>query len=137
VQPLFAFGHGLSYSDFGYSDLSLIEVDSATGALFEAIFTVTNEGKRAGMAVPQLYVSDPEASVPRAPKELKGFAKIDLQPGESRRVTLPLDARTFAFYDAEAGEWRAERGKYEISVGESSVMIVLEGSVSLERTITQ
>jgi beta-glucosidase len=137
VQPLFPFGHGLSYSDFGYSDLSISEVDPSPGTLFEVSFTVTNEGERAGSAVPQLYVSDPEAGVPRPPKELKGFAKIELQPGESRRVTLPLDARAFAFYDAEAGKWTAEQGEYEISVGESSARIALTGSLGLGRAITR
>jgi beta-glucosidase len=97
---------------------------------------VTNASARRGSAIPQLYVADPKSSVPRPPKKLKGFAKISLAPGESKQVTLPLDARAFSLYDTKNKQWRAEAGRFDVLVGESSAVITLKGSLTLPRTVT-
>ena len=103
--------------------------------LYEASFTVKNSGAREGAAVPQLYIGTAKAHVPRPKKELKGFAKFSLQPGESRRVTLPLDMRSFAYYDVASKRWRAEAGTYQVLIGESTEQIALKGTVTLSRSI--
>jgi beta-glucosidase len=130
VEPLFPFGYGLSYTSFKLADL---EVERLPGReiRYEVSFSVANTGKRPGAAVPQVYVADPHSPVPRPPKELKGFSKILLQPGESRKVTIPLDARAFSYYDVQAKKWRAHAGDYGILVGSSSRQIELEGTARL------
>jgi beta-glucosidase len=133
-DPQFPFGHGLSYTTFGYGDFEL-KPSSSAAALYDVSFTVKNTGERTGAAVPQLYVAAAKSSVPRPPKELKGFAKVLLQPGESQKVLLPLDMRSFAYYDAASRRWRAEAGDYQILVAESTQQIVLKGSVRLARTM--
>ncbi len=134
VKPQFPFGHGLSYTTFRYGDLA-IRPTNADGASCEVSFTVTNTGTRAGAVVPQLYVGDPKSTVPRPPKELKGFTKVRLEPGESRKVTLALHMRSLAFYDAAAGQWRAEAGAFQILIGDSSEQIALKGEFELARSI--
>ena len=101
--------------------------------LFDVSFEVTNTGDRAGAAVPQIYISDDHARVPRPLKELKGFAKIMLKPGESRSVTIPLDRRAFAYYDAKAKQWRADAGAFGVLVGHSSERIELTHEAPGER----
>lgn len=135
TKPQFAFGHGLSYTTFKFDDLTVTPATEA-GKLCNVSFVVTNNGSRAGAAVSQLYIGDPQASVPRPAKELKGFAKISLQPGESRNVTIPLDARSFAFYDVVKKQWRAEAGTFQIMVGSSSDDIALRGEWNLPRDVT-
>jgi beta-glucosidase len=135
VSPQFPFGHGLSYTTFRLSDLSVQRRASSSETLFDVSFTVTNTGDRAGAVVPQLYVAPPRARVPRPPKELKGFTKIHLEPGESRVVTLPLDGRAFAYFDAKARRWRADAGTFGILVGTSSADIELRGKAKLDRTL--
>lgn len=132
VAPSFAFGHGLSYTTFAYQNL---KITPRAEAQYDVEFTVTNTGKRAGATVPQVYVSDPQSSVARPPKELKGFAKVTLQPGESRTVTIPLDARAFAYYDVTKKKWRAEAGAFGILVGSSSAQVELQQEVKLGRTL--
>jgi beta-glucosidase len=134
IQPQFPFGHGLSYTSFGYSDLTIAPSTEA-GRLYDVSFTVKNTGSRAGAAVTQLYVADPKSDVPRPPKELKGFAKVQLRPGESQRVTLPLDARSLAFYDVAAKAWRAQAGDFRVHVGDSTQSIALTGELKLPRSI--
>ncbi len=92
-------------------------------------FDVTNTGQRAGADVAQVYVADSHSDVARPPKELKGFVKVHLKPGETRRVTLDLDRRSFAYYDVETGGWRVTPGKFEVLVGRSSADIVLRGKL--------
>jgi beta-glucosidase len=132
VEPLYAFGHGLSYTTFAYQNL---KITPRAEAQYDVEFTVTNTGKRAGATVPQVYVSDLKSSVARPPKELKGFTKVTLQPGESRTVTIPLDARALAYYDVTRKKWRAEAGAFGILVGSSSAKVELQQEVKLARTL--
>jgi beta-glucosidase len=138
TAPLFPFGHGLSYTTFRYANLVVAPVagTSGSGARWEVSFDVSNTGARAGAAVPQVYIAGPAASVPRPPKELKGFTKISLQPGETRRVSVPLDVRSLAYYDVNGRQWRAEAGRYTVLVGSSSADVTLTGTLTLARAAT-
>jgi beta-glucosidase len=135
TRPLYPFGYGLSYTMFTYTGLSIRPAGgTAQGARYEVAFDVRNTGAHAGAEVAQVYVGEPHARVPRPAKELKGFAKIYLRPGETRRVTIPLDGRAFAYYDTATKQWRAEAGVYDISVGRSSAQIELRGQLNLPAT---
>ena len=127
IEPWFPFGHGLSYTTF---ELSGIQVKEVAGA-YQVSCTVKNTGNRAGAEVVQIYVAPPKSSVPRPPKELKGFAKVSLQPGERRKVDIRLRPSALAFYDVTAKKWKAEPGDYEIQVGVSSRDIRLHANVRL------
>jgi beta-glucosidase len=130
VEPRYAFGHGLSYTRFEYSNLELparVNPDLSMSVKL----AVKNTGSRAGAEVVQLYVRDVESSVPRPLRELKAFAKVTLEPGETKNVELPLAARSFQFYDAEAHTWKAEPGTFEISVGSSSRDLRLNGKTEI------
>ena len=131
VTPLFPFGHGLSYTSFAYSDLKVAKKVNA-GQPVEVSLVVTNTGKVAGKEVVQLYVSDAKSSLPRPPKELKGFAKVDLKPGEVGTVTFSLDERALAFYDPHKKKWVAEQGVFEVLVGSSSRDIRLKAKFELK-----
>jgi beta-glucosidase len=135
IKPQFPFGFGLSYTSFEYRDLQVRKASTAND-LYEAVFSVKNVGSRAGAVVPQLYVSAPKSSVPRPKKELKGFTKLMLRPGESREVVLPLDARSFAYFDVAGKRWRADPGKYRVLIGDSTEQITLSGVVQLDTAIT-
>jgi beta-glucosidase len=127
LEPLFPFGHGLSYTLFEYSDLR-VEVRGEGEDLAVGVrFTLRNAGQRAGAEVAQLYVADIEASVPRPPRELKGFARLRLEPGEQRVVELELGWRDLAFFDEAAGRWTVEPGEFEVQVGASSRDLRLGG----------
>jgi beta-glucosidase len=133
TKPLFAFGDGLSYTTFGYGKLS---VSPPAGDLNEPVavsFDVKNTGHREGAEVAELYVGESHPSVPRPVKELKGFAKVKLKPGETKRVTLRLDRRAFSFYDVKKGDWTAEAGEFTILVGGSSDNIQLRDKFTLTR----
>jgi beta-glucosidase len=131
VKPLFPFGFGLSYTQFEYSHLQVEPAEKGGKALAKVSFEIKNTGSREGAEIAELYVGDTHASVPRPPKELKGFAKINLRPGESKLVTLTLDRRAFSFYDARKHDWNAEPGDFGIFVGNSSADIRLRGSFRL------
>ncbi|MEJ2401529.1 MAG: glycoside hydrolase family 3 C-terminal domain-containing protein [Xanthomonadales bacterium] len=118
ITPLFPFGHGLSYTTFEYSDLEIATPDAGDAVAIVAV-TVTNTGKRAGAEAVQLYLGDVEASVERPAKELRGFAKVFLQPGESRRVEMPLSRRDLSFWDVENSGWKAEPGAFQVMLGAS------------------
>ncbi|HZB45346.1 MAG TPA: fibronectin type III-like domain-contianing protein, partial [Pyrinomonadaceae bacterium] len=130
VQPLFPFGHGLSYTTFRYGNLAVRRAATG-GPSFEVSFDVTNTGKREGADVAQVYVGDTHAKVPRPAKELKGFAKVSLRPGETKRVSVRLDRRALSYYDAEGRRWRADPGDFDVLVGRSSAQIELRGKLSL------
>lgn len=119
VEPLFPFGFGLSYTTFAYSSLDA-PTEAIAGDPIEASITVRNSGDRAGKEVVQLYVRDVESSLVRPPKELKAFAKVALEPGESTVVRFTLDHRAFSFYDPQREAWVVEPGEFELLVGASS-----------------
>jgi beta-glucosidase len=132
LAPLFPFGHGLSYTTFEYSGLVVTAGGDAAGdAQVQVSLKVHNTGTKAGAEVVQLYVSDPASSLPRPPKELKGFARVDLQPGERKLVSFTLDRRAFAFYDVLKKDWVVEPGVFGILVGASSRDIRLSAEVTL------
>ena len=124
IAPLFAFGHGLSYTTFEYGDLEISPQQTRDGNV-EVSFSLTNTGDRAGAEVAQVYVADGHADVPRPPKELKGFARVTLAPGETRRITVELDRRSFAYYDVDRSDWAVAPGVFDILVGRSSEVIEL------------
>ena len=131
TKPLFPFGYGLSYTIFEYGNLS---VTPRSGNLNEPVsisFDVKNTGHREAAEVAELYVGDSHASIPRPVKELKAFAKINVKPGETRRVTLTLKSRAFSFYDIQKKDWSAEPGDFTILVGGSSDKIQLQGKFTL------
>ena len=120
IKPLFPFGHGLSYTTFAYGKPS---ADKKTMTADDAIsFTVNvkNTGTREGQEVVQLYISDKKSSLPRPVKELKGFQKVKLAPGEEKAVTLTIDKKALSFFDDAKHEWVAEPGKFEAVIGSSS-----------------
>ncbi|HEX8834063.1 MAG TPA: glycoside hydrolase family 3 C-terminal domain-containing protein, partial [Abditibacteriaceae bacterium] len=131
IDPLFAFGHGLSYTQFEYSHLRLTGQNESSEALLTVEFDVTNVGAREGGEVAQVYVHDVQSSLPRPLQELKAFQKVFLQPGEKRTVRLTLDYRAFAFYNPEQRGWLAEAGDFTIRVGSSSRDIRLSDTFSL------
>ena len=120
-QPLFPFGYGLSYTTFTMHDAAV--VDATPGAV-KVNVSVTNTGSRAGAEVVQLYVQDVKSSVARPLKELKAFQKVFLQPGETKVVTLTLNDRAFQFYDVATSDWRAEPGRFNFLIGNSSKNIL-------------
>ena len=126
---LFPFGHGLSYAEFEYSDLK-IEKKGETD--YEVSFTVKNVSNVDGKEISQLYIRDPFSSVVRPEKELKGFTKTALKAGESKRITLALNARSFAFYSTSFDTWYVENGEFEILVGASSRDIRLSETIEID-----
>jgi beta-glucosidase len=129
--PLFPFGFGLTYTRFAYSDLQAPQ-SARAGEAVEVSFVVANVGERAGKETAQLYVRPRGPSRPRPVKELKGFAKIALGPGESGRVVIALNERAFSFYDPERAAWIAEPGAYDLLIGASAADIELQATVRLE-----
>lgn len=136
TDPLFPFGYGLSYTTYKFDDLVIKPAGSAESPRFEVTFTITNTGSRTGAAVGQVYVGEEAPTLSRPAKELKGFAKVELQPGEKRSATVTLDMRAFAYFDAAAHVWRANAGKYHVLVGDSSANIELRGNIHLEQMLT-
>lgn len=121
TKPLFPFGFGLSYTTFRYSNLHVVAAPAAgpRAPFYTVSFELTNTGRRAGADVPQIYVTPASSSVQRPKRELKGFQRVELSPGETRRVSVPLDARSFAYYDVRERVWRVEPGKYGIELARS------------------
>jgi len=127
VKPLYPFGYGLSYTTFKFSKLAV----SGDGAKATVSFDVTNTGKRTGAEVAEVYVADDHAKVARPTKELKGFEKVTLAPGETKHVSISLDERAFAYYDVDAKKWTIAPGKFGILVGDSSENLELKGAVDV------
>ena len=135
MPVLFPFGFGLSYTTFACSNLRLSGAKITDQETLTATVTVTNTGSRAGKTVVQLYVGDRESTVLRPIRELKGFEKVELQPGESRDVTFTLDKRAFAYWNAAIHDWHVETGAFTIEVGQSSRDIEVSGEVTVESTV--
>jgi beta-glucosidase len=133
AKPLFPFGYGLSYTTFAYRNLSVntSKNDDPSSWHVQVQFDLTNTGKREGAEVAQVYIGNKDSSVPRPVKELKGFAKVSLRPGETRRVTVTLDRRAFSYYDVAGKQWRADPGQYQVYVGRSAAAIELAGTFNL------
>jgi beta-glucosidase len=126
IPVRFPFGHGLSYTTFEYKDLQL---EKSGDHSVRCSFTLVNTGKFKGAEVAQIYVSDPQCSVPRPPQELKGFKKIRLAAGEKKRVEIELGAEAFRFWHPEKKAWTIEPGEFEIRVGASSGDIRMKQSI--------
>ena len=137
TKPAFPFGHGLSYTTFSFSHLVIANQSTSSSAEYLVSFDIRNTGKRAGAGVAQVYVSDTGASVPRPPKELKGFVKVNLKPGESQHLTVSLDTRSLAYFDTDNSVWKAPAGIYKILVGTSSAEIDLSSELKLDKTVTE
>jgi len=129
-HPLFPFGFGLSYTTFSFSNLQAPS-SAASGSTVPVSFDVTNTGSVAGAEVAQLYVSDPSAKVDRPERELKGFQKVRLAPGETQHITLTLDARAFSYWDEAAHKWTIDPGKFVIRLGDSSENTPLSADMGL------
>jgi len=131
IEPRFAFGHGLGYTKFEYDSMSLAADGLADGEPLEVRVTLHNSGPRPGKEVVQVYVADLESSLPRPPKELRGFAVVRLAPGQAVDLVLTLEDRDLAYWDPERGSWRMEPGRFEIQVGRSSRDIRLRQTFEL------
>ena len=129
-EPLYPFGFGLSYTTFEYSDLALSSNVMTPGNTVNAQFTLTNTGDRAGFEVAQLYVEPVNPQVDRPKKELKGFTKVYLEPGESRTVSIPLDSRSLAHYVDETASWDVDAGAFNIRVGADSAHLPLQHTLT-------
>ncbi len=129
-KPLYPFGYGLSYTTFGYSDLKLSSNVMAPGSTVEVSFTLTNTGDKAGFEVAQLYVQPVKPAVDRPKKELKGFTKVYLKPGESKTVSIPIDARSLAYYVDKTASWDVDAGKFKILVGADSQNLPLNHTLT-------
>lgn len=130
MRPAFPFGFGLSYTTYEYRSLRLSAEEIPADGSLTVEAEVSNTGRRAGEEVVQLYVGYPASAVDRPVKELKGFLRVPLEPGESRRVTFTLRAEDLAYYDDRAGRWVVERTDYDVYVGASSALedLPLRGS---------
>ncbi len=142
VKPLFPFGYGLSYTTFRYRNLSIRPVAASASSnssdpapLYEASWDVTNTGSRDGADVAELYVGEDHPSVPRPVRELKGFARVNLRPGQTQRVKVALDARSFAYYDVNDRGWRVDPGSFTVSVGSSVDQIQLKQTISIPASV--
>jgi len=131
IEPLYPFGHGLSYTTFDYTNLQIDKDQIRAGASVMVTVQVRNTGELEGSEIVQLYVRDEACSVLRPEKELKGFAKVHLKPGEQKTVTFKLDKDAFAFWHPGTRNWTIEPGEFTILIGKSSIDIVLKGKVEV------
>ena len=120
IEPMFPFGFGLSYTQFEYSNLRIESEDRTDPAKVKVSFEVRNTGERAGAEIAQLYVGATQPAIERPVRELKGFAKFFLLPGESKEATLSLNRRSFAYFEPRTNQWKTDPGRYQISIGASS-----------------
>jgi beta-glucosidase len=130
IKPLFPFGHGLSYTTFGYKNLTVSAPSSDQQVVVS--FDVTNTGARSGAEVAEVYVGDGHAPVPTPVKELKGFSKVELNPGETKHVEVTLDRRAFSYYDVKDHKWTVPAGDFDIFVARSAAEIELSGKTTLQ-----
>jgi beta-glucosidase len=149
TKPLFPFGFGLSYTSFKYANLKVAPVDPSVPIvnpdkpttsevpqpIYAVSFDVTNTGQCAGSDVAQLYLSETSPGIERPAQELKGFSRVQLAPGETKHITIPLDARSFAWFDEKAKGWHADAATFTVHISRSSVDPQLEGSITLKEPI--
>jgi beta-glucosidase len=131
IKPLFPFGYGLSYTTFAYKNLSVTPAGVSGGQPVTVSFDVTNTGNRAGADVAEVYVGEPKPKVPRPAKELKGYARVQLSPGETRHVSVTLAPRAFSYYDVSKHGWTTDAGDFEIYVGHSDAQVDLTGTLNI------
>jgi beta-glucosidase len=129
IEPLFPFGFGLSYTTFEYSDIKVSAPDHDGN--ITATATIKNTGKVAGAEVVQLYVQPPAATVPRPVRELKGFTRLELQPGESKTATITFPRSDLAYWDPATKKWTVTPGAYIVSLGGSSRQLPLQANLKL------
>ena len=134
IAPLFPFGFGLSYTTFAYSSLSLDAQEIGPDDTLQVSVDITNTGQRAGKEIVQVYVRDSQASLQRPEKELKAFAKVQLEPGERKTAKLSLARDALAYYDDSTHDWVAEAGEFEVLVGASSQDIRARATFTLTAT---
>ncbi|OAS17830.1 glycoside hydrolase family 3 C-terminal domain-containing protein [Paenibacillus oryzisoli] len=135
LRPLFPFGHGLSYTSFEYSDLTVDQTHVKDSDEILVSVKVKNGGTLAGKEVVQLYVRDVVSHISRPDKELKGFGKISLEPGEEKQVTFTLSKRAFAYYHVEFQDWVVDTGDFEVLIGKSSADIALKETVHVTSSV--
>ena len=132
IKPTFPFGYGLSYTTFGYGKATIDRKKGTADDIFTVTVPVTNTGDRAGSEVVQLYISDLKSSLPRPVKELKGFAKVRLEPGQTENVTFEIGLDALSFFDDKAHAWVVEPGRFEAIIGASSADIRSKVSFEIE-----
>jgi len=131
VKPLFPFGFGMSYTDFSYKNLKVVKTGKAESLVCTVTFDVLNTGKTEGKEISQVYVREMKSALPRPYKELKGFSKVNLKPGETKNVKVTMAQRAFQYYDPDKKQWILEPGKFEILVGSASDHILLTQLIDL------
>jgi beta-glucosidase len=131
VKPLFPFGFGLSYTTFAFSYLTVSPTEAAADAPVTVSFDVRNTGSRAGVEVAQVYVGNPSATIERPLRELKGFERVVLDPGETKRITIVLGPRSLAYWDVRTHAWRVDPGTFTIHAGNSSANLPLHADYAV------
>jgi beta-glucosidase len=131
TKPLFPFGFGLSYTTFAFSNLIVTPAETSANGPVTLSFDVRNTGARGGAEVAQVYVGDPSATVQRPVKELKGFVRVELKPGETRRVSVVLDQRSLAWWDVTGKSWKVDPGRFTVYVGDSSANVPLQADFTV------
>ncbi len=134
IEPLFPFGHGLSYTTFEYTDITFDKQTMLDSDTLTVNVTLGNTGKISAKEIIQLYVKDLESSVIRPTKELRAFEKVTLAPGEETTIAFTLTKRAFAYYNTQLGDWHVESGDFEILIGASSQDIRLQKTIKIEST---
>jgi beta-glucosidase len=137
ITPLFPFGYGLSYTTFDYGALQVSSSTLDPSGKITVSLPIKNTGDREGREIVELYTHDPAPKIDKPVRELKGFAKVDLAPGETKTVTLQLTPRDLAYFDVPGKQWKADAGDYEIQVGASSRDIRQKATVHLSADFTQ
>ncbi|MDR3709907.1 MAG: glycoside hydrolase family 3 C-terminal domain-containing protein [Capsulimonadaceae bacterium] len=137
IEPVFPFGYGLSYTTFQYANLRLSSPSLSPNGKVNALVDITNTGSKAGAEVVELYIHDPAPKIDKPVRELKGFEKIDLEPGQTKTVSIPLAGRSFAYCDVPGKQWKADKGTYDVEVGASSRDIRLTARLTLDKDFTE